>query len=172
MRRSLPFWTTVVCLACGACQQTTPRLNAPPHGTAEYTSDLQISYEHMIDNALLTDMTISDVHFVPQRSMLSSLGQQRLARIAGLMKVYGGVLRFNTRESDRELIDRRAEAIMAYLADEGVDTTRDVLRRDLPAGRGIDASQAILIKSHEATYKPKQQTGGDTGSLPGPPPAH
>jgi hypothetical protein len=148
----------VVGMVVAGCQQTAaPRLNAPPHGTAEQTADLQGTFEHMIDNALLTDMTISDIHFVPQRSMLNSLGEQRLARMAGLMESYGGAVRFNTREDDEDLVERRVDSIIAFLADEGIDTSTQVLNRELPGGYGVDATQAILIKAHEATYKPKKE---------------
>ncbi|MCK4342589.1 MAG: hypothetical protein KAY37_12795 [Phycisphaerae bacterium] len=157
--RNLILYAAAVGLACGACQKPSPRLNAPPHGVAENTSDLRDTFAHMIDNGLLADMTISDIHFVPHRALLNSLGEDRLCRLAGLIEVYGGVIRFNPTVTDEDLIARRTETVMAFLADEGIDTSRKVLTHDLPGGRGMDATQAILIKKNEATYKPKQQTG-------------
>ncbi len=142
-----------------ACQQPQARLNAPPHGTTERPSELQDTYAHMIDNALLEDMTMSDIHFYPHRAALNSLGEERLQRLAGLIEVHGGEVRFSTNEDD-ELVEQRTEAIVAYLARQGINTSHEVVTRDLPGGRGMDAKQAILIKAGEATYTPKENKGG------------
>ena len=154
-------------VACGGCQHATPRLNAPPHGTSEATTELHDMYAFMVDNALLADMSISDVHFLPHRVALSTLGEERLSALAGLMEMYGGTIRFYTEETDETLVDERTEAIMDFLAERGVDTTLDVLTRDLPGGRGVDAGQAIIIRASEGMYKPKKSgSGGGLLSAP------
>ncbi len=145
-------------LLCG-CQEPTARLNAPPHGTAERTSELHDTYAHMVDNALLEDMTVSDIHFHPHRATLNSLGEERLQRLVGLLEQHGGEVRFSTNEDDA-LAQRRTETIVAFLARQGINTNQDVVKRDLPGGRGMDAKQAILIKAGEATYTPKENKGG------------
>ncbi len=153
--------TAVLAVLCAACQQAAvPRLNAPPHGVAEETADLQDTLSHMMDNALLIDMSISDIHFVPNRAMLNSLGEERLERIAGLIELYGGAVRFNSYSTDEDLLEQRTDIVISFLAQRGVDTQAEVLNHELPGGRGMDAKQAILIKANEATYKPKAQGEG------------
>jgi len=149
------------------CQQPNQRLNAPPHGTAVRSSELSPLYSHMEDSALLEDMTVSDYHFVPHRAILSTLGKARLARLAGLMEDYGGTVRFNTDLEDEKLIQSRTEAIMAYLAEVGVDTTQEVLTRDMRGGTGMDAREVILIKSYvgnaAVAAEKKQSSESDYG---------
>ncbi|MFQ5806122.1 MAG: hypothetical protein ACE5I3_06710 [Phycisphaerae bacterium] len=159
MHRLLIVTVTAPLLAAG-CNTPGARLNAPPHGQPYATADLQGTYAYMSDNALLADMTVSDMHFLPDRSLLSDLGIQRLNRLALLMEAYGGTIRFNTELTDEDLIARRTGVIMDFLAQAGVDTTREVVLRDMPGGEGMPAAEAILIKAEEGTYKPKKDTAG------------
>lgn len=159
--KRIPLLLVALGFLCGGCQKPVTRLNAPPHGTTEVASDLHDTYEHMTDNALLADMSVGDIHFLPHRPMLNSLGEQRLSRLAALMDMYGGTIRFNTAVQDETLIDQRTEAIVDYLASKGVDATSELLTRDLPGGRGMDAAQAIVIRANEGVYKPKKKKEGD-----------
>jgi hypothetical protein len=147
-------------VVCGACQKPVHRLNAPPHGTTENPIELRDMYAQMADNALLADMCISDAHFLPHRAALNTLGEERLERLAGILEQYGGTLRFNTDLQDEALIQARTAAIVAFLRERGVDTSADVLTRDLPGGRGLDAEQAILIRANEGRYKAKKSDSG------------
>jgi len=156
-------WTVCVCVICVACNKPNARLNAPPHGTPYETSDLQGTFVYMTDNALLADMTVSNIHFHPHRATLNTLGQQRLSRLVSLLEVHGGTIRFNTDIDDEELIEKRTDAILAFLAEAGVDTTGQVLVEDLRGGRGMDASEVILIKVFEASYQPKGAGGAGGG---------
>ena len=158
--KALVWCVAAACVVCGACQKPVARLNAPPHGTSEEANPLQSHYAHMIDNALLEDMTVSDVHFLPHRPLLNTLGRERLSRLAALMEAYGGTIRFSTDLTDEKLIQARTDQITAFLSEAGLDTTQEVLSRDLPGGRGMDAGQAVLIKANEGTYKPKKTGGG------------
>jgi hypothetical protein len=164
MRHPL-LWTAAVCVLCGACQGPPDRLNAPPHGLTEDTSPMRDMYEHMVDNEVLADMTISDIHFLPHRARLNRLGEERLGRLAGLMELYGGTIRFNTSVTDETLLQQRTEAIMAFLDEEGIDTTAEVLVRDLPGGRGMDAVQAIKIKVKSEKDQPKDKDGDTSSGL-------
>lgn len=154
----LVLCTLAVSITCGACQQPISRLNAPPHGPTEKPSELQAQYAHMVDNALLADMTVADVHFVPHRVMLNSLGEERLSRLATLMEVHGGTIRFSTDEPDEELIAERVEKIRTFLRQAGVDTSLPVVKRDLPGGTGLGAREAILIKARALGLN--QKSGG------------
>jgi hypothetical protein len=156
-------------LVCGACQEPAPRLNAPPHGVPERAADLQAEYRHMEDNALLTDMVVSDIHFVPQRAMLNALGEERLTRLANLMELYGGTVHLSTNATDEELVKARVEQVRSCLAAAGIDTTAETVVAGLAQGRGMDAAQTVLIKANEGTYVPKKKGGPEAGLLLGKP---
>ena len=161
-----PLWIASLGLLCMACNSPEPRLNAPPHGVAEEVNEMQSMYTYMNDNALLADMTISDIHFLPHRAILSSLGEQRLSRLASLMEAYGGEIRFDTCLDDQVLVERRTETIIDFLQDAGIDAAADVVSEGLPGGRGIDATEAILIKANEATYNPDKASSIGTSDTP------
>ena len=157
---------TLSLLAAG-CNAPGERLNAPPHGQPYQTTDLQGTFTYMADNALLADMSVCDMHFLPHRAILNDLGVQRLSRLASLMEAYGGTIRFNTELTDEKLIARRADEIVGFLAQAGIDTTRDVVERDMPGGDGMPATEAILIRASLGTYVPnKDQSQGATAETP------
>jgi hypothetical protein len=112
----------------------------------------------MTDNALLEDMTVADMHFVPQRALLNSLGEQRLERLALLLELYGGAIRFSTNETDEKLVAARLAEIRGYLCEAGVDTTEEAVALGQAGGRGLDAGQVLLIKANEGSYVPKKKS--------------
>lgn len=160
--------TIMGCAACVAvmsgCNQPESRMNAPPHGMPENVHEMQGTYTYMADNALLADMSISDMHFLPHRAQLTSQGEQRVERLAELMRAYGGTLRLSSRGLDAGLLSQRAAAVRARLAECGVDTTQEVLVQDMPGGAGMDAAQAILIRKELGVFKPTKE--GAAGGLP------
>lgn len=149
---------SLLVLLC-ACSSPTPRLNAPPHGDAECQSEMQALYTHMSDNALLADMNLSDVDFVPHRPLLSDIGQDRLCRLAGLMHEYGGELHYTPADSDQDLIDARISAIVDFLAEAGLAAAPREVSVGLPGGRGMQAREAIVIMVAEGLYQPRQSNG-------------
>lgn len=158
------FFATAALLVLTACNEPKQRLNAPPHGTTDKTSDMQGTFVYMSDNAMLADMSIADMHFLPHRAQLTTLGEERLARLVSLMEEYGGVIRFNTSLEDQALVDARTKTVMDFLAEAGVDTTKEVLTRDLPGGDGMDATEAILIKAKEGTYSGNKRNTSTNGT--------
>lgn len=150
----------------GGCPDPSARLNAPPHGVPERTSEMQGTFVYMTDNALLSDMSVSDIHFLPHRPQLSALGRQRLSRLASLMEAYGGTLRLSLERPEEDLAQKRLETVKNFLAEAGINTTSEVVRADLPGGRGMAATDAILIKVNEGSYKPKKD-GADSASAAG-----
>jgi len=98
--------------------------------------------------------------------MLNSLGTQRISRLASLMEAYGGTIRFTTDLTDEALIAERMDVLMDFLAEAGIDTTREVVRRDLPGGEGMAATEAILIKTEKGTYKPGEKQSAPVSGTP------
>lgn len=162
--KSLLPWTAALALLCGGCHDPNGETEPPEMEPAEAKGDPNEPFVHMADNALLADMTVSDIHFLPHRAALNSLGEQRLRRLATLMQEHGGTIRFDTGLADKKLIEARTEKVIAFLASTGLDTTKEIVKPDLPGGQGMDANEVILIKTHEATYTPGKPGGANSGS--------
>jgi hypothetical protein len=124
---------------------------------------MQGTFTYMADNALLADMTVNDTHFLPHRALFTDLGERRLARLASLMEAYGGTIRFNTDLTDQDLIDQRVAMVVDFLAEAGIDTTEEVVTKDMPGGHGMSAAEAILIKATQGTHDPERERP-DTGA--------
>ena len=169
--RARLFLLAITCVGLGGlgCSNSPDaRVNAPPHGDSETTSDLQGTLVYMNDNAMLADMNMSDMHFIPHRAMLTSLGEERLSRMAELMKAYGGELRYNTDlTADDPLRGKRIASLVDFLNETGLKTTAPDVKLDAPGGRGMDATGAILIKANEGVYKPKKSGGGGNAGATG-----
>lgn len=147
MRRAGISLIVAAVFGAAGCQTTGQRLNAPPHGEGDSQSQMQAEYVYMVDNGLLATMTVSDIHFMPDRPLLNSLGEERLRRLASLLEAYGGAIRFNSDVSDPQLLQRRSEAIVAFLQSCGIATAAESVRQEMAGGPGIEGTQAILIRT-------------------------
>lgn len=159
-------WAGIALAAGGliGCNEPGKRLNAPPHGRSQETTDMQGTFTYMSDNAALTMMTVNDTHFVPGRGMLNSQGEQRLDRLASLIDAYGGQVRFNTDGTDGTLNGQRMASIREYLIDCGLNPRGDLVVMGIPGGEGSLAEEAILIRQHEGMYQPQRGGSGPGGS--------
>ena len=68
-------------------------------------------FTHMVDNAILRDMSLADFHFIPHSSELSGTGAARLERMAKLLNVYGGTVNYVARETDQKIITKRLDHV-------------------------------------------------------------
>ncbi len=152
-------------LASMGCQQPHERLNAPPQGHTEHPAKLQEPFVYMTDNALLADMSMSAVHFVPHQSELNSLGARRLNRLAEILKIYGGTVRYDGTTDDAKLASDRISQIKEYLLARGLEANRMEIKRAMAGGEGMNASEAILIRQ-STNFQPDEQKkqGNDDGS--------
>ena len=156
----------VLAAALGGCAapDPSPKTTATtPPSTPAQAQDVRDNFDRMVDAALLADMTLCDYHFLPHRAALSPTGEQRLSRLAGLLQEYGGKIRFNTGSTDNALIAQRMETVRSALAAQGVDTTKDVVVRDIPGGTGVSATEAIAARN--AAFAPP--SGGSASGSPG-----
>lgn len=115
----MPAGVLVAMLVAG-CGGVSSRLNAPPQGWAARQTDLQQSFVYMTDNAMLAEMCVSDVHFVPRQGVLNSLGARRLDRYADLLRESGGTLHYDTEVTDTAMVAERIESVQKYLASAGL----------------------------------------------------
>jgi hypothetical protein len=145
-RRRLVILVGMIFLAVG-CNQPSERLNAPPQGVCDYPSPLQESFVYMVDNEMLEDLSLADIHFVPHTTELNGLGARRLNRYAKLLQVYGGSIRYATSMTDDRLVDQRMTSIRDYLGTTGIAAERIKITKDLPGGHGMTAREAIVAKA-------------------------
>lgn len=153
-------------LACCGCNEPKDRVNTPLHGPGGGINDMQGTLVYMSDNALLADMSMSDMHFYPHRPRLNEVGQERLCRLISLIEAYGGAIRFSSSVEDENLSRARLQTVTSFMQDAGLNVTAENLTEGLPGGRGMDAPQAIMIKLNEGSYIPPKKAGGASGGGP------
>ena len=145
------FWASVLvavilCFGCETQDEGNSRLNAPPQGAADRPHVLQEPYVFMVDNAMLGDMNMSSVHFVPHQAELNSLGVRRLKRFASLLDIYGGTLRYDGVEADPQLRAARMQKLSEFLVDAGIKKDRFNVAEALAGGVGMAGGEALLIR--------------------------
>lgn len=162
--------TGVAVIALLGCNSPDDRLNAPPHGDPVATSDLQGTFVYMADNALLNDMTVSDIHFMPHRARLTTLGVERLSRLTSLIQAYGGQVRFSTSMADEALRTQRMNTIVEFLASSGIPSASTAVVADMPGNVSMTANEAVLIRTREGMYQEKSSGSASpeppTGATP------
>ena len=147
----------------GCSERRSGRMNAPPQGTSTERNDLQDNYITMHDNALLADMSMSSIHFVPHSVDLNGMGVSRLKRYVTVLKVYGGTLNYCGNEQDRPLTYARIESIKNYLVASGMAEDQFTVNEGMAGGSGMRASEAIAIRAG-STYCTKEEDGGSSDS--------
>lgn len=159
-----------VIVALAGCEKPPMRLNAPPQGNSENPSTLQESFVYMVDNAMLEDLSMADVHFVPHLAELNGNGARRLERYAKLLTVYGGTIRYTSTRGGEALTAQRLESIGKYLATTGIAPDRVKVTEGLPGGVGMSAREAIAAKAVNIAPEGGERAGayGSMGGRGGP----
>ena len=161
-------------LLLAGCLKLDNRLNSPPQGASDRPSPMAEQYTFMNDNALLAEMSMSPVHFVPNRADLNGSGLRRLNRYIELLKQYGGTLHYDGVSDPEALAKERMERIRGYLAQAGVDAKSCPVELGLAGGTGMRGTEASEIRKF-ADFTPDQaklqgkggdwkDTGGGSGS--------
>ena len=112
----------------------------------------------MADNAILQDMSIADIHFVPHTAEISGTGAVRLDRMAALLEAYGGTVRYETYLDDAAMVEHRLAHVMEYLTFTGCNMSRVQVRAMMSGGRTIPASEAIAVMEKGTSRLPGQGT--------------
>jgi len=141
------------------CYEPASRLNSPPQGDSPRPHPMQEAYVYMVDNAMVADMALADIHFVPHSPELNSLGARRLDRYAALLEIYGGTLHYDTGMGDSELINSRISRMKDFLATTGIESDRIKVEEGLASGRGLIAPEAIVVRAANIVA-PEVQAGG------------
>lgn len=143
-------------VALSGCESAPDRLNAPPQGQSDRPSWMQADYARMVDTAMLTERSMSAVHFVPGSGELNSIGVRRLNRYATLLKVYGGPLHYDGIEEPEELATARVEQIRSYLVASGVGPDHFSVDVALAGGSNMRAHEASIIREGTIATTKKQ----------------
>lgn len=145
----------LISVACNNYQTTTDlqmsRMDESKRTFASYNAD-------MIDNAILHDMSVADIHFIAHTSELSGVGEVRLNRMAKLLHTYGGTVRYETTLDDDVLRGQRLAHVREYLALTGCDMGRVSVAAMMSGGRGLPGDEAV-VKFLKGTAKPKKAKG-------------
>ncbi len=143
-------WKKRSMLLCGfvlvwtGCQQ--PIVTSTQRMTDKMDHTKRNRFPHltnMVDNAILYDMTIADLHFVPHTAELSGTGVARLDRLVPLLNAYGGVVRYDTALRDMKLVDKRISHTKEYLVLAGCTMDRVEVKTMISGGRGLPAEDAV-----------------------------
>lgn len=134
--------------ACNTCQKCNEFKTATDQQIEMIDKSMEEPQEHftnMVDNAMLHDMSVADVHFVPHTAELSGTGAARLNRMATLLDAYGGTVRYETFNTDEAFVKLRLEHVREYLALTGCDMGRVDIKAMISGGRGMAGDRAIFV---------------------------
>jgi hypothetical protein len=123
---------------------------------SEERSSMTRQFDRMAYNAELGDMSLSDIHFLPQRSALNSNGEYRLHHLAWFIDRYGGTISLNLKEPESSLAQARLEQVTECLKKQGLPSEKIHISFDLPQSIGLDAKEAVIIYN-DTRYKPSAQ---------------
>ncbi len=160
-----------VLMGCAAQEKKDDVTPLRAQSMSEMRLELSMTHQAMTDSALMHDMSLADIHFVPHTSHLNLLGMRRLDRYVDLLNEYGGTLYLESVDTREESLSQRREQVVAYLDDVGVENDRITVASGVSAGSGMSATEAIEVKKQ--AYKPKTAetlttlTGGGTGGAMG-----
>ena len=121
---------------------------------------------YMRDNAVLRDMSVADIHFIPHSAELSGVGEIRLSRMARLLNTYGGTVHYETLADNEAMIKQRLAHVREYLALSGCNMERVVITTGMAGGRGMPGDEAV-VKFLRGTSKDEQGSSGGTSFTPG-----
>lgn len=126
----------------------------------ESGGQLQANFAAMADNAAISDMSVADIHFVPHSAELSGTGVARLSRLSPILNTYGGTLRYETFETDPDMINRRLAYVHEFLVDTGCAMDRVEIKAMLSGGRGMRADEAIVIATPTPAIQSARASSG------------
>ena len=146
-----------VLLAAAACQPIRSHSDVQTERIEDARATFGSYFTDMSDNAIQSDGSIADIHFVPHTTELSGLGVQRLDRMAKLLDTYGGTVRYETTLADSPLVKERMDHVREYLTLSGCDMARVTVAVARPGGTGMPGDEAVR-KFNEGTA-PKTDAG-------------
>lgn len=159
--RCLSALPTLV-LATAACNSIRTTTDLQMLRMDEARSSFGKHFTYMVDNAILSDMSVADVHFVPHTSELNGIGEVRLDRMARLLNAYGGTVRYETTSDDSALVKQRIEHVREYLVLAGCSMDRVEVAVMMSGGDGMPGHEAV--RKYQESTSPSAETDSGAGS--------
>lgn len=132
-----------VLLAAASCSQFKSRTDMQTEHIEDARSSFGSYFTDMTDNAIQSDGSIADIHFVPHTTELSGLGVKRLDRMARLLDTYGGTVRYETTLGDTPMVKERLDHVREYLTLSGCDMARVKVAIGRAGGTGMPGDEAV-----------------------------
>jgi len=133
------------CDTCHTCKKFQTSTDLTVEQIDRSMNEPREHFTNMADNAMLHDMSVADIHFVPHSAELSGTGAARLNRMATLLDAYGGTVRYETFITDEPLVKQRLDNVREYLALTGCEMDRVSIKTMISGGRGMTAVKAIKV---------------------------
>jgi len=128
------------------CEKRRPVATTQPQSVqTDRVHPMTRQFDQMSENADLTDMVVSDIHFVPHRAALNGTGRSRLRRLALLVNQYGGTIHVDLDQGGTELAGKRVKVVKKYMVACGVAKGAIVVKPGLSSTKGMPAGEAIII---------------------------
>lgn len=121
-------------------------------------------FTYMKDNALLSDLSLGDIHFIPHTSEISGIGEVRIDRMAKLLNAYGGTVRYGTNLRDETLVEQRMQHVREYLTLVGCSMDRVTVAVAMAGGDGMPADEAVAKYRRGTSQDEDSSSGGSSGS--------
>ncbi len=154
LRTGVPTFAVVFLLAgCDHVGERFIETNVSFHSAREIMEERLVA---MGDNAMLHDMAMAEIHFVPHTTELNTLGERRLERYARLLSDSGGTLSFQSSTTDKEFNEARVASITRFLAEAGIARERITAQVGLRKSTGMRAEEAIQVM--ERVFAPEQES--------------
>ncbi len=153
LRAGLPTFAVVFLLAgCDHVGERFAETNVSFHSAREIMDERLVA---MGDNAMLHDMAMAEINFVPHTTELNTLGEQRLERYARLLSDSGGTLNFQSSTTDKEFNEARVASITRFLAEAGIAQERITAQVGLRKSKSMGAEEAIQVR--ERAFSPDSE---------------
>ena len=122
--------------------EPTITMNSPPGSEDANRTTVGEYFAYHNDQGMMADLSIADMHFIPDSEHLSGTGEARLERYAELLATSGGRLYYDTRVSDTVLVDARLRVAREFLMQVSPGSKRIDVVVGMPRGRGMDAIES------------------------------
>ena len=154
----LALISALVCIPT-ACQQISGTTGAHLVKMDEARASAGKHFTYMVDNAILRDMSLADIHFIAHTTELSGVGTIRLKRMAKLLNTYGGTIRLDTTQADESVLAERMSHVREFLALSGCELEHVEIEVSAPGGRGFSGVEGVAKYKRSLTRSDDDTAG-------------
>jgi hypothetical protein len=115
--------------------------------------------DRQVHNAELADMVVADIHFLPNRTVLNTVGTERLSHLAWIVENYGGTIKLDLDDPASQLAMQRMSIVKEYLKAYGLPDNKIQVEFGLSETKGMDAKEAINVHKNSQFKEQKEDKG-------------